>query len=90
MHEAAASCKDIIWAPVTTCEPHGVSLTGYCYAVRHRMKVQLVTLYHVSHLQSYEVTELGYVVTLQLCTHLYSGQVQFMWQVPHSVSPYTY
>ena len=39
MYEAAASCKDIARAPVTNWEPHGVTLAGYCYAVRHRIKV---------------------------------------------------
>jgi len=43
MYEAAASCKDIARAPVTNREPHGViTIAGYCYAVRHGMKVQLV------------------------------------------------
>jgi len=36
--EAAASCKDIAQASVTTWEPRGVKLAGYCYAVRHGMK----------------------------------------------------
>jgi len=56
MYETAASCKDIARAPVTNWEPHGVTLVGYCYAVRHGMKVQLVTPYHVGHLQRYGVT----------------------------------
>jgi hypothetical protein len=55
MYKAAASCKDIAQAPVTNWEPHGVTLTRYCYAVRSGMKVQLVTPYHVSHLQRYGV-----------------------------------
>ena len=55
MSEAAASCKDITRAPVTNWEPHGVTLAGYCYAVRHGMKVQLVTPYRVSDLRSYDV-----------------------------------
>ena len=50
MHEAAASNKDIARTPVTNWEPHGVTPAGYCYAVRHEMKVQLVTPYRVSHL----------------------------------------
>ena len=49
MYEAAASCKDIARAPVTTWEPQCVTLAGYCYGVRHGMKVQLVTPYHVTH-----------------------------------------
>jgi hypothetical protein len=56
MYEAAASCKDIARTPVTNWELHGVTLAGYCYAVRHGMKVQLVTPYRVSHLQRYGVT----------------------------------
>jgi len=59
MYEAATNCKDIARAPVTNWEPHGVTLAGYCYAVRHRMKVQLVTPYRVSHLQRYGVTVRG-------------------------------
>jgi hypothetical protein len=61
MHEAAASCKDIVRAPVTNWEPQCVTLAGY-YAVRYGMKVQLLTPYRVTHLQRYEVT-------LQVCTH---------------------
>ena len=53
MYEAAASCKDIARAPVTNWEAQCVTLAGYCYAVRQGMKVQLVTPYHVSHLQRY-------------------------------------
>jgi hypothetical protein len=51
MYEAAANCKDIARATVTNWEPHCVTLAGYCYAVKHGMKVQLVTSYRVSHLQ---------------------------------------
>ena len=63
MYEATASCKDIARTPVTNWEPHGVTLAGYCYAVRHGMKVQLVTLYRVSHLQRYGVTIRGNVTS---------------------------
>jgi len=63
MYEAAASCKDIAWAPITNWESHGIMLTGYCYAVRHGMKVQFVTLYHVIHLQCYGVTVCGNVTS---------------------------
>jgi len=59
MYEAAARCKDIAGAPVTNWEPHCVTLAGYCYVVRHGMKVQLVTPYRVSHLQRYGVTVRG-------------------------------
>jgi hypothetical protein len=64
MYEAAASCKDIARAPVTNWEPHGVTLAGYGYAVRHGMKVQLVTLCRVSHLQCYGVAVGGNVTSL--------------------------
>jgi hypothetical protein len=66
MYEAAASCKDIAGAPVTNWEPHCVTLAGYCYAVRHGIKVRLVTPYRVSH----NVTVLRDAVRLQVCTHL--------------------
>jgi hypothetical protein len=41
----------ILLAPVTNWEPHGLTLAGYCYAMRHGTKVQIVTPYLVSHLQ---------------------------------------
>jgi hypothetical protein len=56
MYEAAASCKEIARAPVTNWEPPGVTLAGHCYAMKHGMKVQIATLYRVSHLQRYGVT----------------------------------
>jgi len=55
MYKAAASFKDIARAPATNWELQSVTLAGYCYAMGHRMKVQLVTLYHVSHLQRYSI-----------------------------------
>jgi hypothetical protein len=61
MYEAAASCKDIARAPVTNWGPHGVTLAGYRYAVRHGMKVQPVTAYRVGHVQRYGVTVRGNV-----------------------------
>jgi hypothetical protein len=64
MYEAAASCKDIARYPVTNWESHGVTLLGYCYAVRHRMKVQLVIPYGVSHLQRYGVMARGNVTSV--------------------------
>jgi hypothetical protein len=58
MYEAGASCKDnIARAPVTNWEPSGVTLAGYCYPMRHGMKLQIVTRYRVSHLQRCGVTE---------------------------------
>jgi hypothetical protein len=64
MYEAAASCKDIARAPVTNWEPQCVTLAGYCYAVRHGMKVQLITPCHVSHLQRYGVMVCGNVTSV--------------------------
>jgi len=64
MYEAAANCKDIAWAPVTNWESQCVTLAGYCYAVRHGMKVQLVTLYRVSHLQHYGIMVCGNVTSV--------------------------
>jgi len=64
MYAAAARCKDIARSPVTNWEPHRVTLAGYGYAVRHGMKVQLVTPYRVSHLQRYGVTLRGNVTSV--------------------------
>jgi hypothetical protein len=69
MYEAAASCKDIARAPVTKWEPQRVTLAGYCYALRHGMKVQLVTPYRVSHLQRYGVTVRGSVTSVYPSLH---------------------
>jgi hypothetical protein len=62
--QCAASCKDITRAPVTNWEPQCVTLAGYCYTLRHGMKVQLVTPYRVSHLQRYGVTVRGNVTSV--------------------------
>ena len=51
-------------APVTNRERQCVTLAGYCYAVRHGMKVQLVTPYCVSLLQRYGVTVRGNVTSV--------------------------
>jgi len=64
MYEAAASCKDIARDAVTNWEPQCVTLAGYCYAVRHGLKVQLVTPYRFSHLQCYGVTVRGNVTSV--------------------------
>jgi hypothetical protein len=34
----------MLLAPVMNWEPQGVTLARYCYAMRHGMKVQIVTL----------------------------------------------
>jgi hypothetical protein len=44
----------MLLAAVTNWEPHGVTLAGFCYSMRHGMKVQ-------------KVTALRYGVTLQVC-----------------------
>jgi hypothetical protein len=54
----------MLLAPVTNWEPHGVTLAGYCYAMRHGMKVQIVTSYRVSRLQRYGVTVRGNVTSV--------------------------
>ena len=51
-------------APVNKLERQGVTLAGYCYDVRHGMKVQLVTPYRVSLLQRYGVTVRGNVTSV--------------------------
>jgi hypothetical protein len=61
MYEATASCKDNAQAPVANWEPQCVTLAGYCYAVRHGMKVQLVTPFRFSHLQRYDFMVRGNV-----------------------------
>jgi hypothetical protein len=57
-------CKDIALVSVTNWEPHGVTLAEYCYAIRHVMKVKIVTPYRVSHLQRYGVTVRGKVTSV--------------------------
>jgi len=66
MCEAAACCKDFARTPVTNWEPHGITLAGYSYAVRHGVKGQLVTPYRVSHLQLYGVTVRGNVTSVYI------------------------
>jgi hypothetical protein len=52
------------WVPKTSRLPKSLTLAGYCYAVRHGKKVQLVTPYRVSHLQRYSVTVCGNVTSV--------------------------
>jgi hypothetical protein len=54
----------VLLAPVTNWEPHSVTLTGYCYAIRQGMKVQIVTPYRISHLQRYRVMVCGNVTSV--------------------------
>jgi len=56
MYEAAANCKNIARATVTNWETRSLRFAGFSYAVRHGMKVQLVTPYRIGHLQRYGVT----------------------------------
>jgi hypothetical protein len=37
----------MLLAPVTNWEPHGLTLAGYCYAMRHGMKVQNIVFVFV-------------------------------------------
>jgi hypothetical protein len=54
----------LLLAPVTNWEPHGVTLAGYCYAMRHGMNVQIVIPFRVIHLQSYGVTDCSKVTSV--------------------------
>jgi hypothetical protein len=54
----------MLLAPITNWEPHGVTLAGYCYGMRHGMKFQTVTPYRVSHLQRYGFTVRGNVTSV--------------------------
>jgi hypothetical protein len=56
----------MLLAPVTNWELHCVTLAGYCYVMRHGMKVQIVTPFRVSHLQRYDVTVRGKVTSVFL------------------------
>jgi hypothetical protein len=56
----------MILAPVTNWEPQSVTLARYCYAMRHGMKVHIITPYRASR----NVTALRYAVKLQVCTHV--------------------
>ena len=70
---SAVSCEDIARVTVTNWEPQCLTLEGYCYAVRYGMKIQLVTPYRVSHLQSYGLTVRGNVKSVyQLLRIMYS------------------
>jgi hypothetical protein len=54
----------MLLAPITNWEPLGATLAGYCYVMRHGMKVQIVTPYRVSHWQRYGVTVRGNVTSV--------------------------
>jgi hypothetical protein len=64
MYGAAASCKDIARTSVTNWEPQCVTLAGYGYAVRHGMKIQLVTPYRVTHMERYGAKIRGNVTSV--------------------------
>jgi hypothetical protein len=55
---------EVLLAPVANWEPHGVTLAGCCYVMRHGMKVQIVTPYRVSQLQRYGITARGNVTSV--------------------------
>jgi hypothetical protein len=61
----------MLLSPVTNWERHDVTLTGYCYAMRHGMKVQIVTPYRVDHLQRYSVSARGNVTSVYPPLDLY-------------------
>jgi hypothetical protein len=63
----------MLLAPVTNWESPGVTLAGYCYAMRLGMKVRIATPYRVSYLQSYGVTECGIVTSVY--PHLGRGYI---------------
>jgi hypothetical protein len=67
----------ILLTPVTNWEPHCVTLTGYCYAVRQGMKVQIITPYRVSHLQRYGVTVRGNVTSVYPTLRFQGGTMGF-------------
>jgi hypothetical protein len=53
----------MLLAPVTNCEPHAVTLAGYCNTILNGITLQIVTLYHVSYEQRYGVTVRGNVTS---------------------------
>jgi hypothetical protein len=61
MYADTSSCNYVALVPVTNWETPDLTLAGYCYAMRHGIKIQIVTPYRVSHLQRYGVTERGNV-----------------------------
>jgi hypothetical protein len=64
-HDTTARFKFMmLLAPVANWEPRGVTLAGYCYGMRHGMKVRIVTPFRVSHLQRYGVTVRGNVTSV--------------------------
>jgi hypothetical protein len=62
-------------ALVTNRELPAVTLAGYCYAKRHGMKVEIVTLYGESHLQCCGITECGNIKSVylpkEICLYIY-------------------
>jgi hypothetical protein len=54
----------MLLAPVTNWELHRAAVAGYCYAMRHGMKIQILTPYRVSQLQRYGVTVRGNVTSV--------------------------
>jgi hypothetical protein len=60
----------MLLVPLTDWELHGVTLARYCYAMRHGMKVQVVTPFRVSYLQRYGVTVRGNVTGVYPTLHI--------------------
>jgi hypothetical protein len=54
----------LLLVSITNWEPHGVTLAGYFNTMKHGMKVQIVTLFRVSNLQSYCVSVRGNVTSM--------------------------
>jgi hypothetical protein len=63
----------MLLATVTNWEPHGLMLAGDCYAMRYGLKIQIVTLFHVSHSQHCGVMESGTVTSVYPPCHSPSG-----------------
>jgi hypothetical protein len=60
----------MLLAPVTNSEPHGLKLAGSYYVMRHGIRVHILNLYGVSHLQRYSVTvRVNVTSCTQLNTH---------------------
>jgi hypothetical protein len=75
MYEATASCKDIARTPVNKLGTPMCNARRILCAVRHGMKVQLVTPYCVSRLQRYGVTVRGNVTSVYLTRTAEAGKV---------------
>jgi hypothetical protein len=71
----------MLLASITNWEPHGVTLAGYCYAMRHRMRVQIATPFCVSQLQCYDIIVCGNITSVyppleQHASCIFSSQIK--------------